>query len=137
MTEAEMLVFLAITIQIVVVVWDGTKDVGINETRNGLNLLQDFVRDSCHTNVILIHVPHRHDLHVNPCVNREVEVFNRKLRKQMKIFENVTPIKVDPDRDLFTKHGLHMNNKGKEQAAKKTVSTINYILDKKIKIQSV
>jgi hypothetical protein len=93
--------------------------VGSNETRNGLNLLQDFVRDSCHTNVILMCVLHRHDLHVNSCVNREVEVFNRKLRKQMKIFDNVTLIKVDPDRDLFTKHGLHMNNKGKEQVAKK------------------
>jgi hypothetical protein len=60
-----------------------------------------------------------------------VEVFNRKLGKQMKIVENVTPLKVDSDRNLFTKHGLHMNKKGKEQAAKKIVSTINYILGRR------
>ena len=45
----------------------------------------------------------------------------------MKIVENVTPLKVDSDRNLFTKHELHMNRKGKEQAEKKIVSTINYI----------
>ena len=56
-----------------------------------------------------------------------MEVFNRKLGKQMKIVENVTPLKVDSDRNLFTKHELHMNRKGKEQAEKKIVSTINYI----------
>jgi hypothetical protein len=29
-------------------------------------------------------------------VNKEVKVFNRKLRKEMKIFENTILIKVDP-----------------------------------------
>jgi hypothetical protein len=53
----------------------------------------------------------------------------------MKIFDNVTLIKVDSDGELSTKHGLHMNNKGKEQAAKK-LSSINFILNKK-KSQSV
>jgi hypothetical protein len=54
----------------VVLVLGGTKDVGRNDTRNGLNLLQDFVRYSCHTYVILMCAPHKHDLHVNSCVNR-------------------------------------------------------------------
>jgi hypothetical protein len=62
-----------------------------------------------------------------------VEVFNRKLRKQMKVFENTALIKLDSNRDLFTKHGLHLDSKGKELAAKKIVSTIKYILNKKTK----
>jgi hypothetical protein len=66
-----------------------------------------------------------------------VEVFNRKLRKQMKVFENTTLIKLDSNRDLFTKHGLHMNNKGKELAAKKIVSSIKYKLNKKQKNQFI
>jgi hypothetical protein len=53
-----------------------------------------------------------------------VKAFNRKLRKKIKSFENTVLIKVDRDNDLFKKHGLHMNKKGKEQAAKKNVTTI-------------
>jgi len=62
--------------------------------------------------------PHRYDLDMNSCVNKPVKAFNRKLRKQIKIFENTVPKKVDPDNDLF---------KGKELAAKKTVTTTKYI----------
>jgi len=47
-----------------------------------------------------------------------VKAFSRKLRKQIKIFENTVLIKVDPDSDLFN---------GKELAAKKIVTTIKYI----------
>jgi hypothetical protein len=38
---------------------------------------------------------------------------------------------LDSNRDLFTKHGLHLNNKGKELAAKKIVSTVKDMLHKK------
>jgi hypothetical protein len=39
----------------------------------------------------------------------------------MKAFNHTALIKLDSNRDLFTKHGLHTNNKGKELAAKKIV----------------
>jgi hypothetical protein len=58
-----------------------------------------------------------------------VEVFNRKLRKQMKVFENTAFIKLDSTRDLFsTKHVLHLNDKGKELAETKIVTAIKYML---------
>jgi hypothetical protein len=67
-----------------------------------------------------------------------VEVFNRKLRKQMKVFENTALINLDSNlQNLFTKHGLHLNNKGKKMAAKKIVSTIKYMLNKKQKNQFI
>jgi hypothetical protein len=72
----------------VVVFWGGTKDVGRNETSVGLKHIQAFVKNSSHGNVILMSVPHRCDLDINSCVNKEVKVFNRKLRKQMKFFDN-------------------------------------------------
>jgi hypothetical protein len=53
----------------------------------------------------------------------------------MKIFENTALIKLDSNTDLFTKHGLHLNNKWKELATKKIVSTIKYMLNKKQKNQ--
>jgi hypothetical protein len=102
----------------------GTKNVKENETRNGLN----HVRKNNPTNVILISVPHVCDLEMNPCVSSEGKAFNRKLLKQMKIFENTILIKVDPDKDLFTKHGLCMTTKGKVLASIKMVTTIKYIL---------
>jgi len=114
----------------------GTKNVKQNETRNGLNHMQTFVRKNSPTNVILMSVPHVCDLEMNPCVNNEGKAFNRKLLKQMKIFENTVLIKVNPDGDLFTKHGLCMTTKGKGLAAKKMVTTIKYILHKKRKNQS-
>jgi hypothetical protein len=63
---------------------------------------------------------------MNPCVNSEGKAFNRTLLKQMKIFENTILINVDPDGDLFTKHGLCMTTKGKGLAAKEMVTTIKH-----------
>jgi hypothetical protein len=70
-----------------VVVWEDTKDAGRNETRDGLNHTQAFVTKNSHTNVVLMSVPHRYDFDTNSVVNKQVKAFNRKLRKQMKIFE--------------------------------------------------
>jgi hypothetical protein len=72
----------------VVVLLGVTKNVRRNETSVGLKHTQAFVNNNSHTNVILMRVPYRYDLHINSCVNKEVTVFNRKLRKQMKVFEN-------------------------------------------------
>ena len=42
----------------------------------------------------------------------------------MKIFENIEVIKVDLARRGFTKHGQHMNAKGKELMAKRIAAAI-------------
>jgi hypothetical protein len=63
-------------------------------------------------------VPHRHDLVSWSCINNEVDVFNRKLEKIMKCHEHVTVVRNDLSRDLFTRHGLHLSNAGKEIIAK-------------------
>ena len=64
-------------------------------------------------------VPNRYDLEQISYVNKEVETYNRRIRKHMKVFENTEVIKVDLDRRGFTKHGQHMNAKGEELLAKK------------------
>jgi hypothetical protein len=56
-------------------------------------------------------------------VNNEINVFNRKLLKLMKPYKYVLIVTADTDRKFFTRHGLHMNNLGKEKNASK-VSTI-------------
>ena len=47
----------------------------------------DLVINLTHINVILLSVPHRHDLIKNSCVNRELEVFNRNLKKQTEVLQ--------------------------------------------------
>jgi hypothetical protein len=69
----------------VIVVCGGKRDVSRNETTSGLNQLKDFFRKNNHTNIIQMGVPHRFDLHANSCVNKEVEVFNRKLVKAFEL----------------------------------------------------
>jgi len=73
-------------------------------------------------------VPHRYDIEPIACENKEVEKFNRRIEKHMKVFENTEVIKVELDRRDFTKHGQHMNAKGKELLAKRIVATIKHAL---------
>jgi hypothetical protein len=47
-------------------------------------------------------------------VNKEIEVFNRKLGKLVKAFEYTALIKPGSNREVFPRHGLHINNKRKE-----------------------
>ena len=54
-------------------------------------------------------VPCRYDLDPKSCVNDEVKVYNIKLKKHLKVFGNTRVIEVDANRDLFTRHGLHMS----------------------------
>jgi hypothetical protein len=76
-------------------------------------------------------IPHRFDLHENSCVNKEIEVFNSKLGKLVKAFRYAALIKPDSDREVFTRHGQHMNNKGKDLVLKKIMSALRHVLDKK------
>lgn len=99
--------------------WGEAKDVGRNETRDGLKQVQAFVKKNSHRNVTLMSVPHRFDVDTNSCVNSEIKLFNRNPQKQMKSFENTVVLGVDRNGDMFTKHGLHMITNGKESAAKK------------------
>ena len=59
--------------QDVVIVWGGSRDVGKNEEKQGINRIKNFVEMNKHTNIILMEVPHRHDLMQYSCVNKEVE----------------------------------------------------------------
>jgi hypothetical protein len=51
----------------------------------------------------------------------------------MKIFDHTVLQQTDSSRELFTKHGLHMNKKGEKQAAEKIAATIKHILQDTIK----
>ena len=46
------------------------------------------------------------------------------------MLENTCVLEVDMERDLFTRHGLHMNRKGKEHIAYKITKMIKVMLNK-------
>ena len=67
----------------------------------------------------------------------EIKVFNRKLRKQLKVFDHAFLLEVYSERDQFTRHSLHLNSNGKDQSAKQIVNTVKGILKEKRLTQSL
>jgi hypothetical protein len=113
-----------------VVVWGGTKDVARNRTQKGLIQLKNIVENHKQTNIFVMSIPHRYDIQINSGVNNEIQVFSTKLRTQQKVSGNAFLIEVNADRYQFTRPGLHLNSKEKEQSAKKIVNTVKDTLNK-------
>jgi hypothetical protein len=62
--------------------------------------------------------PQRYDLKDSSCINKEIQVFNRKLHKLPQDMHHVSIIDTNLTRNEFSRHGLHMNFSGKEEIAK-------------------
>jgi len=107
-----------------VVIWGGARDIGKNESNQALKEIKNSVQTHSKSNVIVISAPHRYDLSQTSCVNQEVKVFNRKLFKYLRACNNTLIVEVDSHRDYYTRHGLHLNRKGKELIAKKIALAI-------------
>jgi hypothetical protein len=108
----------------VVIFYGGSRDIAKNESTQGLRSIMKFVRRQVNTNVIIMTAPHRHDLQVSSCVNKEVVTFNRKLRKQLSLYDYVWVCSSPKDREYYTQHGLHLNSKGKTYLTNKWVPLI-------------
>ena len=99
-----------------VIITGGANDISKNEANIGLNHLGKSVNSRQNTNIMVVTVPHTHDLQ-ETCVNKEIEVFNRKLHKMIKTVVNVKTTQANLGRNNFTLHGLHLNISGKEKMA--------------------
>jgi hypothetical protein len=67
----------------------GANDINKNEVNVGLKHLELFVKHRQNTNIMIVTALHKYDLEESSCVNREIEVFNRKLHKVLKTVNNV------------------------------------------------
>ena len=63
-------------------------------------------------------------------MNNETKVFNRKLLKLIKLHKHVLIVMTDTDRKFYSRHGLHMNNLGKEKIASKVSTIVKNIFQK-------
>jgi lysophospholipase L1-like esterase len=98
-----------------IVINGGANDIGNNSTKRNeiLVMITQFMQKYNNTKIIVINVPHRHDLAKDSRTNFEIQAFNAKLSKIVKSFRHVTLVEMDFNRKYFTKHGLHLNNAGK------------------------
>jgi hypothetical protein len=101
-----------------VIIWGGSNDANRNESLKGLMNLNEYVDQRNNTNIMIVQIPHRHDLSVTSCINKEVLNFNKKLMKIMKCKDNVRILNCNLVREDFTQHGLHLNASGKAKVAK-------------------
>jgi hypothetical protein len=96
------------------------------------NRLRSSAKVVNNTNIIVLNIPYRHDVDKNSCVNKEIQTFNWKLRKMIKLFKHVTILEVSFSREAFTQHGLHLNRLGKRLIAKQIAREIYAVLKEKI-----
>jgi hypothetical protein len=54
------------------------------------------------------------------------------LDKLKKVFQNLYVVRVDSDRDLYTRHGLHLNAQGKQNAANRVAAVIKDLFSVKM-----
>lgn len=81
--------------------------MGKNNAKMALKYITNFIKVNNHTNIIVLSVPHRHNVMESFCVNKEIRSFNRKLMKNVKTFKHTLVLEMD--REFFTPHGLHLN----------------------------
>jgi len=91
-------------------------------------MMIQFMQKYNNTNIIFVNIPQRHDLAKYSRTNLEIQAFNTKLSKISTLFSHVTLIKIDFNRKYFTKHGLQLNNAGKEWHAKLIASQIDKLV---------
>jgi hypothetical protein len=76
---------------------------------------------------MILGIPHRHDLVEYSCINRAIQVLDHKLKKVSNSFKHVTIIECNYNRECFTKHGMHLNTRGKGIVAKQLASKIGIL----------
>ena len=115
----------------VIVVNGGTNDLEINseKRKSALVHMLQFSQKYVNTNVIMVNTPLRRNLATDSQINLEIQDFNMKLSKSVKLFRHVDLVEINLNTKYFTKHGLHLNNAGKEGLAKVIASQINKIIN--------
>jgi hypothetical protein len=104
-------------------------NIGKNESLKELTYVTQFVQNRRNTNVTIMNAPHRFDLEESSFVNEEIKVFNRKLKKIIKIYNLSEVVDMSAHRCHYRKHGLHMNKRGMDWLTRRTDDTINKLFE--------
>jgi hypothetical protein len=118
-----------VTKEDVLIIFIGTKDLQVNNSKIALKQTRSYAEKNNHTNMSLLNVPHCFDLTNSSHLINEIKIFNNNLLKYMKPQLHTKMLETDHDRSLFTKHGLHLNGSGKELLSRRIVSLIYSVLE--------
>jgi len=113
LTKEDLIVFLG-----------GTNDISRNEAKKGLRSLRDFTQRTINTNLILLGSPHRYDLPPQSCVNTEVKLYNKRLQSLVSASNHVRVLSMPTERRHHTRHGLHLNKKGRDWVVNNVIKEI-------------
>ena len=113
----------------VIVINGGSNDVdkpGCNVNAL-LTKMFKFVFKYNNTNILMVTLPFRHDLAITSKTNVAIRAYNSKLKNISNAYKHVSVVDMSSIRSHYTKHGLHMNNTGKEWFAKQVASQIQML----------
>jgi len=112
----------------VVIVCGVADNVAKNDSSKGLKYMTHFVQNRRYTYVMITITLNRFNLkESSSCINKEVNVFNRKLQETVMMFNHKEVINMSFCRKHFTKHELHTNGMGKEWFKHRIADAINKI----------
>jgi len=131
LVHSQEIEFMSLGRKDVIVINGGTNDIGNNSTKRNwtLVMMTQFMQKYNNTNIIFVNIHQRFDLSKDSRTNLEIQAFNAQLSKITKLLSHVTLVEIDFNRKYFTKHGLHLNNAGKEWFAKVIASQIDKFIN--------
>jgi len=115
----------------VIVINSGTNDYELFNFDQTFFNIRNFVMSNDHTNIIRMNIPHRYDIPNLISVNMNITSLNRKLQKLVNVLPHTTFLKMEEDRNLYTKHGLHLNKLGKQLVQHQIASLLHSIFEQK------
>jgi hypothetical protein len=123
----------------VIVINVGSKDIDKPTVKdNGILIsMVHFIQKYNNTNIVIINIPHRHDLTNRAKTNLCIQAYNYKLKNILKAFKHVSLVEMSTNWRHFTKHGLHLNSRGKEWLAKQTALQIELLVEFSSKVNPV
>jgi lysophospholipase L1-like esterase len=111
----------------VIVINGGVNDISTqkNQINKVVVKIARIMQKYNNSNIVIVNIPHRYDLNKNSVINLEIQECNKKLSKIARVFNHVTMIEADLGRKYFTRHGMHLNNSGKECLSNLIATQIN------------
>jgi lysophospholipase L1-like esterase len=109
-----------------VIVIGGSNGIGKTELNTNLTSIVKLLDVLQHTNVIIAELPVRYDTEATPWINEQIKQYNKKLGKVTKSHKQAKLIRTTTDREHYTKHGLHLNSRGKESMVREILKKLSW-----------
>lgn len=103
----------------------GSNDISRNEGQNIFNTLISLLKTKTNSKFLVSTIPKRYDLPRFHHFHEEISYFNNKISNLEKTFKNIKILNLNNlDRNLYTRHGLHLNWAGKFKISKMIVESL-------------